>query len=223
MKLAVLSCSCQKQLCRLSPGPWWIDAYRRAQESPLPARQQLSLLSLLRLLKMKSYCRLSYPSILLLRAKHQSQTGGSYWKARPAEQAAVHSSLLQSHRGPPPQYSLYGREAKEPESIKNAKEPGSFPGVQHRRYSTGCRGPCFWAWDNVGKVSPTLSLFVVSLVYHQCSVAGLKLFGIRDYSKEVGKIVFLQNNAKLKDFLIQFKKKRHLTRISPFLPHKLSF
>lgn len=24
MKLAVLSCSCQKQLCRLSPGPWWL-------------------------------------------------------------------------------------------------------------------------------------------------------------------------------------------------------
>lgn len=139
MKLAVLSCFCQKQLCRLSPGPWWMDASRRAQESPLPARQQLSsFLPLLCLLKMKSYCLPSYHSVLSLRAKHQSQTGGSYRKARPAEQAALHGSLLQSHRGPPPQYSLHGREAKEPESIKNTKEPGSFPGVEHCRYNVGC-------------------------------------------------------------------------------------
>ena len=103
------------------------------------------------LLKMKSYCRPSYQSILLLRAKHQSQTSGSYWKARPAEQAAVHGSLLQSHRGPSPQYSLHGREAKEPESIKNAKEPGSFPGVEHCRYGVDCWVPVsghgiMWEW-----------------------------------------------------------------------------
>lgn len=73
-------------------------------------------------------------SVLFLRAKHQPQTGRSHWEARPAEQAAIHSSLLQSHRGSSPQHSLHGREAKEPESIQNAKEPGSFPGVQHRRY-----------------------------------------------------------------------------------------
>lgn len=104
-------------------------------------------------------------AVLLLRAKHQPQAGRAHWEARPTEQAALHGCLLQSHRGSSPQHPLHRREAEEPESIQNAKEPGSLPGVKHRRYGevcwvplAGCGMMLCWTWHYVETVYPILDV-----------------------------------------------------------------
>lgn len=104
-------------------------------------------------------------AVLSLRAKHQPQAGRAHWEARPTEQAALHGRLLQSHRGSSPQHPLHRREAEEPESIQNTKEPGSFPGVKHCRYREVCWA-CFagcgivlcWTGHYMGTVPPILGV-----------------------------------------------------------------
>lgn len=132
MKLAVLSCSCQKRIKSIKSRENWREF---GELMPYPgatlSRQQLCpVLSCLLAHRITPACR-------FCRTKHQPQAGWAHRQARPPEQAALHRRLLQSHRGAPAQHPLHGGQAEEPEQVQNTKEPGSFQGVQHCRYSTG--------------------------------------------------------------------------------------
>lgn len=151
MNLAVLGCSCQKQLCPLSPGPWRVDAMFRS-DPPQAAALPCALLAAGR--------AAAGPLISLLCSQDRASTPS--WRGSSAGTARRTSS-------PSPSPS-----SKPPRSICAASAPrggsrGARTGPKHQRTRklSGCPtlqvqhgrlAPCFWRWDDVGTVSPALSL-----------------------------------------------------------------